>query len=194
MPKKAWLALWLIIFAVALAWRVQNLDAFGLSNDEGVYLMWGKLAADGYPLYSQIYAVQPPLFFESLALAFKLAGETIQTGRWAMLLGFGLLAVSLSWLAHKTGGWLAAITALVLMAVSPLIFSYSRLAMAEVPATALAVSSVVLLVLFTDKDNRWWLATSGLVLGASFIFKALNSVCVCSGRSTVGFLSHLGTI
>ena len=178
MPKKAWLALWLIIFAVALAWRVQNLDAFGFSNDEGVYLMWGKLAADGYPLYSQIYAVQPPLFFESLALAFKLAGETIQTGRWAMLLGFSLLSVTLSWLAYKTGRWAAAITALVLTAISPLIFSYSRLAMAEVPATALAVTSVALLVLFTGKGNHWLLAASGLVLGASFIFKTLNPFVV----------------
>ncbi len=178
MPKKAWLALWLIIFAVALAWRIPNLDAFGLSNDEGVYLMWGKLAANGYPLYSQIYAVQPPLFLELLALAFKLAGDTVQTGRWAMMPGFGLLAVLLSWLAHKTGGWPAVITALILTAVSPLIFSYSRLAMAEVPATALAVGSITLLVLFITKGNRWWLAASGLVLGLSFIFKTLNPFVV----------------
>jgi len=34
-----------LIFALAVAWRVQNLDAYGLSNDEGVYLMWGRLVA-----------------------------------------------------------------------------------------------------------------------------------------------------
>ena len=118
MPKKAWFALWFIIFAAAMVWRIQNLDAFGLSNDEGVYLMWGRLAAGGYPLYSQIYAVQSPLFLESLALAFKLAGDTVQVGRWAMLPGFGLLAVLLSWLAGKTGGWPAAITTLVLTTTS----------------------------------------------------------------------------
>lgn len=174
MPKKAWLALWLIIFAVALVWRVQNLDAFGLSNDEGIHLMWGRLIANGYPLYSQIYAVQSPLFLESIALAFRLAGDTVQVARWAMLPGFGLLAVSLSWLAHKTGGWPAAITALLLTAISPLIFSYSRLTMAEVPATALAVSAMAVLVAFVNKGNRWWLVASGLVLGLSFIFKALN--------------------
>ena len=80
------------MYAGAIIWRAQNLDAFGPFNDEGVYLMWGRLAADGYALYREVYAVQPPLFLESLALTFRLFGSTIEAGRWAMLVGFCLLA------------------------------------------------------------------------------------------------------
>lgn len=74
-------ALCLALFFLAIAWRSPNLDAFGLSNDEGVYLMWGALTADGYALYRDTVAVQPPLFFETLALAFRLFGETMVVGR-----------------------------------------------------------------------------------------------------------------
>ncbi len=172
--KIAWGALWLVIFFVAVAWRVQNLDAFGLSNDEGVYLMWGRLVADGYPLYGQTYAVQPPLFLEALGLAFRLAGDTLAAGRWAILLGFAGLAATLSWPAHRAGGRPAAIAALVLLGVAPLIFTFSRLAMAEVPATALAVFSLVLLVVYVENRGKGRLAASGFVLGLSLVFKTLN--------------------
>ncbi|MBN1992332.1 MAG: hypothetical protein JW953_06480 [Anaerolineae bacterium] len=174
-PKSiVWLCLWLILFGLALAWRAQNLDAFGLSNDEGAHLMWARLAGDGYPLYDETQAVQSPLFLETLRLAFHLAGPTVQAGRWAVLMGFGLLAVALSWLAYRAGQWPAALVALFLLGISPLIFTFSRLVMAEVPATGLAVVSLALCFVYVDKGQRAWLFVSGLVLGLSFITKALN--------------------
>ncbi|NJN99370.1 MAG: hypothetical protein HC875_37380 [Anaerolineales bacterium] len=171
-------ALWLLIFSLALAWRAQNLDAFGLSNDEGAHVMWAKLAVDGYPLYSQTVAVQSPLFLETVALAFRWAGATLQVGRWAILPGFGLLALALSWLAYRSGGWAAALTALLLVSLSPLTFSFSRLVMAEVPATALAVTSVALIFGYLEQERKIWLLASGLVLGLSFITKLLNPFVV----------------
>jgi 4-amino-4-deoxy-L-arabinose transferase-like glycosyltransferase len=172
--SKIWLLLWLIIFALALAWRAQNLDAFGLSNDEGAHLMWARLTVDGYPLYSETRAVQSPLFLEAVGLAFRLAGQTIQAGRWAMLLGFSLLAVALSWLAYRAGGWLTALVAMFLLGISPLIFTFSRLVMAEVPATGLAVVSLAWCFVYLDQRHWGWLFASGLALGLSFITKALN--------------------
>lgn len=166
--------LWLLLFGLTFAWRLQNLEAFGLSNDEGVYLMWARLVVEGYPLYSETFAVQPPLFIESLGLAFRLAGQTIQAGRWAMLSGYILLAFSLSWLAYRAGRWGGALVAVSLVGLAPLIFSYSRLAMAEVPATALAVASLAALLLYRERGRRSWLIASGLLLGLSFITKALN--------------------
>lgn len=176
--KIAWAALWLLLLGLAVAWRVQNLNSFGLSNDEGVYLMWGRLVADGYPLYRDTVAVQPPLFFETLALAFRLFGDTLLVGRWTMLAGFGLLAAGLSWLAYQTGRWPAAISALVLLALAPLVFTFSRLAMAEIPATALAVLAIALLVVYTRRPHWGWLVASGLLLGLSLIFKTLNPFVV----------------
>jgi len=172
--SKICLLLWLVLFVLALLLRTQNLDAFGLSNDEGAHLMWARLAVDGYPLYGETYAVQSPFFLESVGLAFRIAGQAIQVGRWAMLMGFVLLAVALSWLAHRAGGWLSALVTMFLLGVSPLIFTFSRLVMAEVPATGLAVSSLSLCFVYLDRRQRWWLFVSGLVLGLSFITKALN--------------------
>ncbi len=171
-------ALWLLIFSLALAWRAQNLDAFGLSNDEGAHVMWAKLAVDGYPLYSQTVAVQSPLFLETVALAFRWAGATLQVGRWAILPSFGLLALALSWLAYRSGGWAAALTALLLVSLSPLTFTFSRLVMAEVPATALAVTSVAMIFGYLEQERKIWLLASGLVLGLSFITKLLNPFVV----------------
>ncbi len=173
-----WLALWFVIFAVAMAWRTQNLDAFGLSNDEGAHLMWAQLAVDGYPLYRETHAVQAPLFIEPIGWAFRLAGSSMQAGRWITLLGFTLLAVALSWLAYRAGAWPAALTTVLLVGISPLIFTFSRLVMAEVPATALAVVSVALAVVYVERNHKGWLFASGLVLGMSFISKALNPFVV----------------
>lgn len=183
-----WLALWLLILALGFVWRAQNLDAFGLSHDEGVYLMWGRLAADGYKLYSQTYAVQPPLFLEGLGLAFRLAGPTLEAGRWAILPSFGLLAAALSWLAYRSGGWPAALTTVVLVSLAPLIFTFSRLAMAEIPATVLAVISVALLFLYLEKGHKAWLLASGLALGVSFITKTLNPFVI----APIGWLLLVG--
>jgi len=190
--SKIWLLLWLTLFALALVWRAQNLDAFGLSNDEGVYLMWSQLTADGYALYSETYAVQPPLFFEAVALAFRLAGSTIAVGRWAILAGFLLLALVLSWLAHRAGGWLLALVTMFLLGISPLIFTLSRLVMAEVPAMALAVTSLALVLVYLDRRYWGWLFASGLLLGLSLITKTLNPFMA----APVGFLllaCHFGT-
>jgi hypothetical protein len=174
-PKSTWWRLvWLLVFGLALAWRAQNLAAFGLSNDEGAHLMWARLIVDGYPLYSQTQAVQAPLFLEWLALVFRIGGQTIQAGRWAMLTGFGLLAAALSWLAHRAGGWPAALAALILLGLAPLVFTFSRLVMAEVPATALAVLALALLFVYLERGRQGWLIASGLALGLSFITKALN--------------------
>jgi 4-amino-4-deoxy-L-arabinose transferase-like glycosyltransferase len=178
------LTLWLIIFGSVFAWRTQNLDAFGLSNDEGAHLMWARLAVEGYPLYQETQAVQAPLFIESVGWAFRLAGQTIQAGRWVTLLGFGLLAVALSWLGYQAGGWPASLTALLLVGISPLIFTFSRLVMAEVTAIALAVVAVALIFPFYKRGQRGWLGLSGIALGLSFIVKALSPFVIVP----IGFL------
>ncbi len=175
---RLWLLLWLILFGFTFAWRAQNLDAFGLANDEGAYLMWTRLAVDGYPLYTETRAVQPPLFFEWLGLAFRLGGQTIQAGRWAILISFLPLAVVLSWLAHRAGGWPAALLTNLFLGLAPLLFRFSRLVMAEVPATALAVLSLGLVFLSLERGHRGWLLGSGFLLGVSLMMKALNPFIV----------------
>ena len=42
------------LISLAFAWRAQNLDAFGLSNDEGAHLMWAKLAVGDAAAASEV--------------------------------------------------------------------------------------------------------------------------------------------
>ncbi len=168
------LTVWLVIFVVLLFWRAQNLDAFSTFNDEGAYLMWSRLPVEGYPLYSETRAVQPPLFFEWVGLAFRLAGISVQVGRWAMLMGYGLFAAALGWLAYRYKRWPAALTAVILTGIAPLIFTLSRLVMAELLATGLAAAAVGFAGVFLEQKRRHWLVVSGLLFGLSLMTKTLN--------------------
>ncbi len=168
------LTVWLVIFVVLLFWRAQNLDAFSTFNDEGAYLMWSRLPVEGYPLYSETRAVQPPLFFEWVGLAFRLAGISVQVGRWAMLMGYGLFAAALGWLAYRYKRWPAALTAVILTGIAPLIFTLSRLVMAELLATGLATAAIGFAAVFAEQKHRHWLAVSGLLFGLSLMVKTLN--------------------
>ena len=174
LKAKTWWLLWLLFFGVTFMWRAQNLDAFGLSNDEGAHLMWAQLAVDGYPLYAETRAVQLPLFLEGVGLALRLGGPTVQAGRWALLSGYAILALSLSWLAHRAGGKLPALLSVLLLGLAPLVFVFSRLVMAEVPATGLAVLALAFAFRFFDQGQRGWLFASGLALGGSLMIKPLN--------------------
>ncbi|NEP82339.1 MAG: phospholipid carrier-dependent glycosyltransferase, partial [Okeania sp. SIO3B3] len=171
---------WILMFTAVFLWRLPNLNAFGLSNDEGAHLMWAQLAVDGYTLYQEIHAVQSPLFLEFVTLAFRLLGPSIAAGRITTLIGFIALAIILSVLAYRAGGWIAACSAVLLLGASPLMFSLSRLVMAEIPATAWAVLAVGL-AYTAYESKRWhpgWFLAAGLALGLSFVTKALHPFAV----------------
>lgn len=170
--RYGWLAAWLMVIGLVVVWRAQNLAALGTTNDEGAYLMWATLPLEGYPLYRETQAVQPPLFFEYIGLALRLGGRTLEAGRWAVLLSFvGLLAVT-GWLAYQANRWLGALVTAVMMALSPLLFTVSGLVLAEVPATTLAVGSLACALLFWKLDHRSWLFGSGACLALSLLVKA----------------------
>ncbi len=156
-----------------MLWRLPNLDAFGLLNDEGAYLMWARLVAEGYPLYSQTQSVSAPLFVEGLAVAFKLFGFSIVGGRVVILTTFVLLAITLSRLAHRLAGWPGAFVALAMMALPTPFFQLSRQIMAEIPATLFAVSAVGAAWRYSETGNRRWLAVSGVMLAISLLTKTL---------------------
>lgn len=172
--RSGWLAAWLTVIVLVAVWRAQSLAALGTTNDEGAYLMWAKLPLEGYPLYRDTQAVQPPLFFELIGLALRLGGHTIEAGRWAVLLSFiGLLTVT-SGLAYQANRWLGALVAVVILALSPLLFAVSGLVLAEVPATTLAAGSLACAILFWKRDRRSWLFGSGVFLALSLLVKAGN--------------------
>jgi 4-amino-4-deoxy-L-arabinose transferase-like glycosyltransferase len=91
-----------------------------------------------------------------------------------MLAGYAPLAFGLSWLAYRHRRWPAALAAGLLTGLAPLVFTLSRLVMAEVLATGLAVISVALAVAYRQRNHTGYLAASGLFFGLSLLTKTLN--------------------
>ncbi|PWH17290.1 MAG: hypothetical protein DDG58_08105 [Ardenticatenia bacterium] len=176
-----WLVLLVLLIAAALAWRVPNLDAFSLSNDEGAHLTWAWLLHEGHPLYSETVLVWTPLLFVLLDWVYDLAGVGVVSGR-ALVLAFWVLAcAALAWSARmlyvqegEQAGWLAAMVAVMVFVLAPIAFRLSRMAMGEVPALALAVLAVVLAQIYARRGTWIWLLLSGLLYSTSLLVKAVN--------------------
>jgi hypothetical protein len=67
---------------------------FEMDLDEGVNLMKGMLVVRGYPLYSQIWSDQPPLFTQLLAILFRLVGFEVNAAVLVLVLSAILLWAS----------------------------------------------------------------------------------------------------
>ena len=167
-----------LVVVASVAWRVGNLDAFSLTNDEGAYLMWAWLVHSGHPLYSETVSVSAPFFILALDWAFDLAGVSLVTGR-ALVLGFlGLALFSLAWADKLLHGWLAGVMAALAFSMAPLAFGLSRMALGEIPSVALAILSVAVALAYWRHGGWGWLALSGLAYGLSLLIKALNPLVI----------------
>ncbi|GAB4528995.1 MAG: hypothetical protein Kow0063_05680 [Anaerolineae bacterium] len=168
------LVLMVLIMAVSIAWRLGNLNAFSLSNDEGAYLMWAWLVHSGHPLYSETVSVSAPLFILALDWAFDLAGVSLVTGRALVLVFFGLAFISLAWGGRLLQDGLAGLMAAATFSLAPLAFSLSRVAIGEIPSVALASLAVTLALVYWRRGGTGWLALSGLTWSLSLLTKAMN--------------------
>jgi hypothetical protein len=163
-----------LIVIASIAWRVGNLDAFSLSNDEGAYLMWAWLVHSGHPLYSETVSVSAPFLITVLDWAFDLGGVGLVTGR-VLVLGFlGLALFSLAWAGKLLHHWLAGLMAALAFGLAPLAFALSRMAVGEVPSLALACLSLASALNYWRRGGESWLAFSGLALSLSLLVKAMN--------------------
>jgi len=162
------------VLAGFFLWQISRIHVFQFSNDEGILLMWARLARAGYPLYTQTVANQPPGLIMLLMVAFALFGESVIVARTMSLLlsTLGLMAVAL--IARELGGWPAAVASALLLSVSPLFHWYSLPIMQGVPAFSLAAVSLVLALTYRRSKMRVWLWLSGLAFGLSFVVKLIT--------------------
>jgi 4-amino-4-deoxy-L-arabinose transferase-like glycosyltransferase len=184
--KLFWTALMIILLAFFL-WQVNHLEGFRWDFDEGVYMMEARLLRIGYRLYADIFSPSPPLFIKSLSLAFALAGPSAQVAR-AVVVAYstlGLLSVAL--IARELQGWVAGLSAAVLLSITPDFFIYSRACIGDLPAISVAALAILTSLLY--RRSRWkggvlslngatvpsrgWLMLSGLALSAGILLKFL---------------------
>ncbi len=163
-----------LVVVVSIVYRMGNLGAFSLSNDEGAYLMWAWLVHSGRPLYSETVSVSAPFFIVALDWAFDLAGVSLITGR-ALVLGFlGLTLFSLGWAGKLLHHWTTGLMAVLVFSLAPMAFVLSRMAIGEIPAVALATLSLTLASVYWRHGKWGWAALSGFALSLSLLVKAMN--------------------
>ena len=162
------LALLVLLF---VAWQFQHLGGFRWDWDEGAYALTARQVAAGHRLYADIFSMAPPLFIESLDVAFRVAGETIPVGRAVIVLysALGLLGVGL--LAREMRGRVAGLAAVVALSIAPHFYVLSRTIIADMPSMGLACLALWLSLRYGRTGRRWWLMACGLTLSLGMLIK-----------------------
>lgn len=190
LSRPAWLnpttLTWLIVTLLALAvtfiyFRINLMLPESADPDEGVYLIVARLLNHGFG-YNAFYFDQFWLFPQILAFAFRVFGDTAETGRMTVVL-FALSGlVALVMLARQMGFQWAAPFVIVFGAVNHYYLAQSRYTMTDVPSAALILWALVTLQCFVARKQRVWLAVSGALCAGSLLIKPL----------AVGFVIPLG--
>ncbi|HEY7514048.1 MAG TPA: hypothetical protein VIC87_06200 [Vicinamibacteria bacterium] len=128
--------------------------------DEGVYLASARLVARGEPLFERVFSSQPPVYLETLALAFRFFGEKAEVGAQMSLLFAVAGLAAAAWIGARVIGPAAA-PVVVLAMLSKVFLDQATSVQAEMPALGLALLSVALLL--PPLGHR----TSALALGGA---------------------------
>ena len=146
-------------------------EQFEFSTDEGINLMKAMLVKMGYPLYSQIWSDQPPLFTYMLVLVFNILGLKVGAGRFlVLLLSSGLIWAAFQFMRLVWGNGYALAAALLLFLL-PKYMILSVAVMVGLPALTFAMVSMLALALWHKQRKPIWLILSALTLGISVLVK-----------------------
>jgi 4-amino-4-deoxy-L-arabinose transferase-like glycosyltransferase len=160
---------WLYLF-----YPFRNVFQFDL--DEGINLMKAMLVANGYPLYTQIWSDQPPLFTQILALSFRIFGAQVNVARMVVLAFSALLVWGFSYYLRLVWGFWSMVAGILLVSVLPYYFWLSVSAMIGLPSIASAMLSLASLTTWHKKKNDLWLVLSAILLGLSVLTKLWTGI------------------
>lgn len=159
------LAALLIALAVAMG---RSLAVPSAEFDEGVYLASADALSGGAQLGRDIFASQPPLFFEGLHGLYFLAGGDPLVMRAAGI-GMALLAAVAAYvIARRLRGSAAGVAAAAMVGFAPAVIDRAAVLSADVPAVALVLAAVALLPKALD-DDRAAAGVGALAAGAMLV-------------------------
>ena len=148
--------------------------------DEGVYWQSIRALARGEPLFSSVFASQPPGFY-GLLLPLYFVGQSLLSLRLTVLI-FGLVGLAATYLAGRLlAGPIGALMATVLVATSPLYFHQSAIIQADGPSVALSAVAVCLALLAVRRSGGSAIGLAmlaGVALAAAVGIKFVSAVTV----------------
>lgn len=168
----------LLTAAVMTAFAASRLSIAGVASereyDEGVYLLSARSLLAGHELFREVFSSQPPAFLETLALAMRVFGDTLETGR-VVIVGFALLALAaVADLARRIAGPWAGPAAAAALALSTTFIDLGHVVEAELPALSVAMASLA--ACLHARRHGWhpgWLLATGALFALSALFKLL---------------------
>ena len=146
-------------------------EVFEYDHDEGGNLMQSLLIARGYPLYSEIWNDQPPIFTNLLALGIRAVNAGVDEARLLVLLFSTAMLAGAAHILQAEWGLGHAIAGVFLIVLLPYFIPLSTAVMFGLPAIALAVLSLAALVFWHRTHKRWLLVLSALILSLSVFTK-----------------------
>jgi hypothetical protein len=159
-----------ICFFLLMANATLNMKALSLNPDEGPNLMKASLLNDGYRLYRDIWSDQPPIFTWLLAGKAKLFGPSVDGCRFLVILLSCMTLLAIYQTAYRLDGFVAAIAAMVFVSASDHFILLSSSIMIGLPAIALGILAVWMLVEWRSTSRSTgiaWFVGSAVTLAVS---------------------------
>jgi 4-amino-4-deoxy-L-arabinose transferase-like glycosyltransferase len=164
-----------LLFFVAMYLFFPYREQFEFDPDEGLNAMKALLVARGYPLYSQVWSDQPPLFTYLLAVSIRFFGHDVDAARTLVLLLSTLLLVAVAQFLRFSWGHWHAIAGPILIVLLPFYTTLSVSVMLAVPVLAFAMLSLMFLTMWHKQRQTVWLVFSAITLGLSILTKLLTA-------------------
>jgi 4-amino-4-deoxy-L-arabinose transferase-like glycosyltransferase len=167
------LLLVLALLLLSLGPRLWYIPRNLFDYDEGHWLMFGALAAQGYTPYTELFVGIAPLGLNSLRLSWLLFGSEL-TVRIPMMLYSLAGILAMYWLVKQQARRfpvLAGLLAATLLSFQVDYFRQSTTIMTEVPAIAMALLSLALVEKYRQSRANRWLVLAGAAAAASVLVK-----------------------
>jgi hypothetical protein len=174
-----------LIFFLVLACFAPLTNNHELDFDEGGNLMKALLVNKGHALYAEIWSDQPPLLTLVLAQWLRWFGASLAASRVLILLFSALLLWAFYQTVRLGVSELAALISVALLLLTGHYVQWSISVMIGLPAVALAMLSMYLLLLSQRSGRSCLMVASGILLGLSVQTKLFTAVLV---PVTVGYL------
>jgi hypothetical protein len=165
-----------LIFLVAMAWLAPISYRGEFDTDEGVNLMKALLVNRGHRLYTEIWSDQPPVLTLLLSLVIRGFGNSVAAGRTLVLLFSALLLWSFFQVVRLSTSRAAAVIGVFLLLFSAWYVRLSIAVMVGLPALALAMLSIYLLMLARFRHRAVFLSTSAVTLALAMQTKLVAGV------------------
>lgn len=174
MSRYGWLAVLLLVY---FSFRLTNLTAVPIFNDEAIYLDWGwrEIHVPGYLFYS-LYDGKQPVLMWIFGLFQTLIPDQLLAGRLVSVL-FGATSLLATYLiALNLSGIKPAVIAGFLYIFIPILHFFDRQALMESAVSATGLWALLLLYQLRLKRLYIYAVLLGMVLGLGFMVKSSTLV------------------